>query len=901
MSERPSAGGNRPVEQKNRTTSDKAGKGGDTARTRHQKKKENKKKWGKAFKVLFWTLLATGILLVAGAAWFVKGIIDDAPAITFLDVQPEGYTTILYDQEGNEIQQLHGEDANRIYVELDQIPVHVQDAFIAIEDERFWSHNGVDVRGIFRAVVRNIQANNLTASGASTLTQQLIKNNVLDSEKRWERKIQEQYLAIQLERQISKELILEYYLNTIHLGKGNNGVQAAANAYFNKEIWELTVAEGAVLAAITQRPAALEPVANPEANRTRQQAVLAKMLELGFIDQATHDQALSEDVHKNIQYVREQIAESSDYSYFVDATIQQLSKDLQEAKGFTETQAFNMIYRGGLRVHITQDLKMQEAMDGILNDDANYPPENEDYAIKVMFSLSVEGKDGTEHKYKEGEFKTREKAESFVEELKAEWTADGGKILAEKVLYVPQPQAAMAVLDYRTGHVKAISGGRGVKVGNQTFNRATQAKRQPGSTFKTLAAYVPAIDARGYTLATVMDDVPFTYQGYSPKNWYSTFKGISTVREGLEQSMNILAVKAMVDVTPDLAFQYLEDMGFSTLVDRKTIDGKVYTDKTMALPLGGLTEGVTVLELTVAYGSIANQGVYVEPILYTKVLNHDGSILLDNQPETRTVMKDSTAFLVTNALQTAVEVGTGREVIFKNTKMPVAGKTGTTTDNIDLIFAGYTPYYAAAIWMGYDQPKRMAYQRGYHKFIWRDVMDKIHEGLPYKEFTMPGSVVQARICTESGLLAVEGLCDADPRGSTVRYEYFAQGTVPTQTCDVHIAVPLCALSNLLATEYCPEEVVGSKVFIQRPARLLSDKWSTEYSGNIADWIYQLPANLEGEYCNIHGPQSREPFEEESREGENGEGTGIVIGREKPGRGRQNETEETDETHRNEEN
>lgn len=822
----------------------------------HSVPKKKTKKVGITFiKVFTFSILLIGIIGVATGLGIAKAIIDSAPPLDLQKVVPEGYATIIYDQTGNEIQQLHGEDANRIYVQLDQIPKHMQDAVVAIEDERFWQHNGVDIQGIFRAIYNNIKVGDLTASGASTLTQQVIKNNVLSTEKKFERKIQEQYLAVQLEKEIDKKKILELYLNTSPFGRGTLGVQTAASTYFNKDISELTIAESAVIASITQRPTYYDPVINPENNRARQTIVLQKMLEQGYITQAEYDTALAEDVYGHIQIINQTIEEQSDYSYFVDEVIREVSEDLKVQKGYTETEAFNLIYRGGLSIYITQDLEMQKIVDDVFINEINFPPKEQMYAVRLMFTLSVQTANGAEHHYEEAEFDTQEEAEAHIEALKSEWVKEGDEILAEKALFIPQPQAAMVIMDYHNGHVKALAGGRGEKIGNQTFNRATQAKRQPGSTFKVLAAYLPAIDTMGYTLATVIDDVPFTVStgggSYSPKNWYKGYRGLSTVRLAIRDSMNICAVKTIYDIGPQTGYDYLLNLGFTTLVDSEMVDGKTFTDKTLALALGGITHGVTPLELNAAYGAIANNGVYVEPVFYTKVLNHDGALLLEKVPTTRTVMKETTSFLLTSAMRDVITSGTGTLANFGS--MPIAGKTGTTQDDVDLLLSAYTPYYVATVWMGYDQPKRMRYDKSYHSLIWKDIMQKIHEDLPYKDFERPSGITSASICTESGKLAVPGLCDKDPRGSTIKTEYFAAGTVPTESCDVHVKATICEDSGLFANEYCPEDTKKEKIFIVRPEPLNPEEWDPATGPEIADFEYELPQSMIGEYCNVHGP------------------------------------------------
>ena len=806
-------------------------------------------------KILAFAFLLLIIVGVCAGLGFAKSIIDSAPDINVEDIVPKGYTSFIYDQDGNEMVQLHGSNANRIFVELDEIPIYLQDSFIVIEDERFWQHNGIDIKGIFRAIFTNLKSGSLS-EGASTITQQLIKNNILSTETTFERKIQEQYLAIQLEKKSDKETILENYLNTVALGRGTNGVQSASNKYFNKDVSELTIAESAVIASITKNPSYFDPVTYPENNKKRQLRILKKLLEQEKITQSQYDEALNEDVYNNIQIVNKSISGNSSYSYYVDEVISRVIDDLMAKKNYTESQASNLIYRGGLSIYCNQDSAIQKIVDETYTNEDFFPKKNVDYAVRLFYTVTIKDKDGNKKDInKDKTFDTDEEAENYMQQVKQELEAEGNTIVSDSSISVPQPQSAMAIIDQHTGYVKAISGGRGEKVGNRTFNRATNSKRHPGSTFKVLAAYLPAIDTAGYTLATVIDDVPkkFPNNPYGwPKNYYTKYKGLSTIREGIKYSMNILAVETLNDIGVQTGYDYLIKLGFTTLVENDTVNGKNYTDKGLSLALGGLSQGVTVLELTAAYAAIANNGVYIEPTFYTRVLDHDGQLLLQKEPVTRTVMKETTAFLLTDALVDVCSPGgTGYPVRFDG--MPIAGKTGTSSDDVDLVFAGFTPYYTAVVWKGYDQQQEQVYVgNGYHKKIWKEVMKRIHENLPRKEFDKPSGIVTARICTESGKLAVSGLCNKDPRGSTVRTEYFAKGTEPTETCDVHVKAVICKDSDLLATEYCPESSKVEKVYIQRLVPFVPlDPNRPPY---IADRQYELLPSKVGEYCNIHTAQ-----------------------------------------------
>ncbi len=813
-------------------------------------------------------IFVLGLTVCAGIG-ITMAIIDSAPTMDYeRDILPKGYTTFVYNQRGDEVAKLYGADSNRIYAPMDMIPAHLRNAFVAIEDERFYEHGGIDMKGIFRALINNIKSKDLTGEGASTITQQVIKNNVLTKDQTFKRKIQEQYLAIKLEQHVDKDTILESYLNTVALGRGTNGVQSASHRYFNKDVSELTLAESAVLASITQYPVRYDPISNPANNEQRQKVVLSKMLEQNMINKQEYDIASAEDVYGNIEDVSANHINQSKYSYFVDEVIMRVKDDLIDQYDYTSEEAYDLIYRGGLSIYITQDNYMQDIVDVEFLDENNYPPQHEDYAVTVTYSLSVNKKDeGTKHYYKKKEFDTNEEADAYVDELKKTWIGEGDQILTESKILVPQPQASMVILDHHTGQVKAIAGGRGEKSGNQLLNRATT-EIQPGSTFKILAAYLPAIDTGRYTLATVQDDVPFSYspspnsEPWEVHNWYDSskykynYKGLSTVRDGITWSMNIHAVKTLLDIGIDTGFEYLEQLGFTTLAESKVIDGETHTDKVPSLALGGISEGVSLLELTAAYGTIANNGSYIKPIFYTKVLAHDGSILLENiQPKPRQVIKETTSFLLTEAMIDVIKKGTATIATFNNVSMPIAGKTGTSTLKKDLVFSGYTPYYSASIWMGYDTPKEQVYNKSYHKILWQKIMEEIHKGLPRKEFEKPAGLERATICTESGKLAVTGLCSLDPRGSTIRQEYFAKGTVPTEICDVHIKHTMCSSSGLFANKYCPTYVKFTKVYIERPE---PSTWDTSKSPRIQDLKYELPYSMVGEYCNIHRPQAPQP-------------------------------------------
>ena len=733
-------------------------------------------------------VLAICIIGMIGGLIFVKRILDNSPEVTPDDVRPKGYTTIVYADDGaTELERFVEAGSNREYKSIDQIPVDLQHAFVAIEDERFYEHNGIDPQGILRAGIIGITSGDFS-QGASTLTQQLIKNNVFPDfvneetfYDRLERKIQEQFLALDIEKQMSKDEIMEAYLNTINLGQNTLGVQSASKRYFNKDVSELTLSECTVLAAITQNPSLYNPITNPEDNARRRTEVLNRMLDQGYIDQAAYDEAAADDVYTRIQAVNAAIGEDSPYSYFIDALSEQVIDDLMSRLGYTESQAYNALYSGGLTIISTQNTTMQQICDEEMNNDANFPWLKE---YGLSYALTVTRADGTIENYGSEAvqnyrastygvdsaltFSSEEQARAMVEEWKAT-IAQEGDTYDERITITPQPQASATIIDQATGQIKAMVGGRGAKETSQSLNRAYQgSRRQPGSCFKILATYAPALDTNQITLASVFDDKPWHYSnGTEFKNVGNRYYGNVTVREAIAQSMNSVAVQTIQQIGPQLGYEYAKNnFSMSTLMEE---------DMYEPIALGGVN-GVYNYELCAAFASIANGGVYNTPTLYTKILDHDGNVLIENPTESHQAVKDSTAALLTSAMESVVEEGSGSAAALDN--MPVAGKTGTADNDKDIWFCGFTPYYTCAVWGGYDDPKSMTNIDTTFRFrIWKSIMSRIHAGLETKQFEMPTSVEQKTICTESGMLARPG-CPS-------RTEYFATDNAPTETCTGH--------------------------------------------------------------------------------------------------------------------
>lgn len=789
------------------------------------------------FKSLF--VLCLFLVVVGTAIGFgmVKGIIDNAPSVDILNIQPDRFATTIYDAKGNLTDTLVTSGSNRELATYDELPQNLVNAFISIEDARFRSHNGIDIRSIARAV-RGLISDDYSGGG-STITQQLIKNNVFSGgmETSWgakiERKLQEQYLAVQLEKnsgmskEDTKDLIITDYLNTINLGNNTLGVKVAARRYFNKDVSDLTLSECAVLASITKNPSKLNPISGRDNNAQRRKIVLQNMYDQGYITKEQQEEALSDDVYDRIQNVDTAAKEnSSHYSYFTDELIDQVTNALMEKLDYSESQASNLLYSGGLQIYTTQDPALQTIVDEEINNPDNYSVAK----YSVEYRLSVTHADGSTQHYSEqdlktfrktqldnpsfdGLYKNPEAVQSDIDAYKAWLLKDGDKIIGESQNLILQPQTSFVLMDQHTGEVKALCGGRGEKKASLTLNRASNVYRQPGSAFKVITAFAPAIDACGATLGTVYYDAPYTIGNKSFRNWWNKsygYTGYHSIRDGIIYSMNIVAVRTLMEtVTPQLGVEYAENMGITSL-DKNDLGA--------ALALGGLTKGVSNLELTAAYASIADGGVYTKPRFFTKILDHNGKVLIDNEPETKQVLKDSTAFLLTDAMAESMKSNRlfarpGISITSTSTRaaltgMSAAGKSGTTTGSNDIWFVGYTPYYTAGIWAGCDNNQKLSNGNGgttFHKDIWRNIMNRVSEGMPDPGFTIPDSIETAEICRKSGKRAIPGVCSADPRGNAVYTEYFAKGTAPTEVCDKHVAVTVCAESGMRPTPYCPNK------------------------------------------------------------------------------------------------
>lgn len=737
------------------------------------KKKRKKKKHPilKAILILF----LVGVIAVVGLGiGFVQSVVNGAGALTREDFEISQFTTTIYDKNGDVYTQLYSEE-NRSYVSLSEMSPYLKAAFISIEDERFETHFGIDIKRTGAAVFKWITTGN-SDFGGSTITQQLIKKVTNDQDRSWQRKAREIVRAVQLEQWLSKDQIIELYMNIIYLGEGSYGVEKAAYTYFNKHAKDLTIAECALIAGLAQSPEGRNPYNYPESAKARQELVLGKMLELEKITQAEYEEAINQE----LVYEKGSLELVSSNSYFVDALVDQLIDDLQEQRGISEVMAQKMVYTNGLKIYTTVDPDIQSALEEVYKDQSYF-------------------------KLRTGE-------------------------------YDPEVQSAMVVIDYKKGNVVGLIGGAGEKTTLRGLNRATMMRRAPGSTIKPLAVYAPGIDQGIFTAATTYDDIPLVYKysttTWTPHNSYTAYRGLTSVRKGVEISSNIVAAKAFLDVSADVSYSYLEDFGVTSLTSSDKVPG--------ALALGGLTKGISPLEHAAAYGTLANEGIYIEPKLYTSVLGMNNEIILEKVSEVREVVKESTAYIVTSMLQDVINgtEATGGSARLSN--MTAAGKTGTSNESKDRWFAGYTPYYVASTWVGYDQQKTVNMSGNPAAKIWKAVMQKIHTDLPNKKFEQPSSVVTANVCMDSGLLVTDA-CRYDRRGDRTKSEIFEKGTVPTKECTIHKYVSVCPDTFKLPNPTCIKTVGTFNLVV------LDRGYEEAPSSLPKDYEYEIPQT----FCDFH--------------------------------------------------
>lgn len=716
------------------------------------------------FSLLSLLLIGVFCALILSSAFVIyatQGI--DAELDMDMLVSKQGRTTKLYyknaDGEAVELEneRLYGAE-NRIWIPLENIPIDVQNAFIAIEDHRFFEHSGVDLKRTAGAVLSFITPSG-ASYGGSTITQQLIKNLTGDNTVTPKRKITEIMRAMDLEKHMTKDAILELYLNTVYLSEGCYGLETASELYFGKSASELTLAEGASLAAIIQYPTRYDPLTSPEYNKERRDTILWRMHGLGLIETDAYEEALATEIELHLGQKEDTGAKNS---WFTEVVIEDVIRDLSETYGLSRAAASHMLYNGGLSVYTTMDAKMQAAVEAYYENIENFPK-------------SEEGTRAT---------------------------------------------SSAVVINQKNGHLLAVAGDTGEKRSDRIFNLATQMLRSPGSVIKPVSVYAPAIEKNIVTWASVYDDVPVTMtkegSGYTlwPKNNPRVYAGLTTVNAALCKSTNTVAVRVLQQLGVHTSFRYAKALGLSTLIENETAEnGKVLSDVALApMALGAVTRGVSVREMTGAYGALACEGIYHKTISYTQVYDKDGKLLLSNQEDGERIFSEDTADLMTRLLQNVVSYGTASDLTLQRS-VSVAGKTGTSNANTDRWFIGYTPDLLCGVWYGYKDARDI----GTHKknpavLVFDGLMTKIYgtdsaETLTLdKNRTFPQSenIVSCLYCKDSGERPASA-CSCDPRGHRIALGYFKKGTEPKTYCDTHILVDYDKVTRAVACEKCPSE------------------------------------------------------------------------------------------------
>lgn len=765
-----------------------------------KKKKSKHPKLKKVIKILLIIFLLVCIIGAGIIAGVFLGLFGDDFKITKEELQLSKMNSVVKDIDGNVIANLAG-DENRKIITKAEMPDYLPKAFVSIEDERFYKHHGVDIKRTAAATVTYVVHRGSSSFGGSTITQQLIKNLTNEKDdsgvKGILRKVKEMSKAYQVEKMISKDQILELYLNLIFLGDKTYGVEVAAQYYFNKSAKELDLAECAFLAGINHSPNGYKPFETYEGKenaeelkakmvekiKKRTKTVLMKMKELGQIKTEEEYTAAVAEVDTGLNFIQGTVYTGGQYSYHTAAAINQVRKDLMEKNGWNEKFADMQIRNGGYTIYTTQNTEIQKRIE-------------EEY-LKTKYIIKGKEKD------ENGNLKNQ------------------------------QSQSAMVIIDYKKGYVVGTVGGLGSESNAIGLNRATS-NRQTGSSMKPICVVAPGLENGVVTAGTVYDDCATSFGGYEPEN-YNNYKGPITIRDAIETSQNIVPLKAMYEIGPANSIKFLRDMGFASLVTAK--ENKAKNDESLPLALGGLTNGATPVEMAAAYGTIANDGNYITPTFYTQVQDRSGNVILEAKQETRRVMSEQNAYIEKSILKQPVIGAAGTATYCKISGFDVAAKTGTTNESKDRWLCGFTPYYSAAVWYGYDIPERVSFP-GTNPAgqIWAGVMKDIHKNLEKQTFKEPDGIVSATICRDTGLLATE-------RCSRSYKEIFVKGTVPTEKCQGQITVNICKETGKVANEFCPVDQVYSKTYTIKPPKEQNAKWKSNYGDKYG--------NPPTEICTVH--------------------------------------------------
>ena len=717
--------------------------------------------------ILMMAILLTVAILVTGlalAAYAIRNTEREIDSDIFEAISTSSASTIYYyksenDRINDNATQLVGEDIyggfRNTPVEYEEIPQNLIDAFVCIEDKRFFEHNGVDWKRTLGATA-NYFLKFRNEFGGSTITQQLIKNVTGEDSYSLNRKLQEIFWAVDLESKMSKEEILESYLNIINLSNGCYGVGAAARYYFSKDLSELTLGECAAIAAITNNPSYYDLKNNPENNKMRRNIILSEMLTQGYITEPEYNEAYNNAVTLNLQSDNKGIN-----SWYVDMVLEDVIDGLVFDKGYTREVASRLIYTGGFKIYTAMDFEIQ----GLL--------------------------------------------EEYYANIKNFYQTGSGE----------EPQSAMIIINPYNGAILGVAGAIGKKSGNRLQNYATDAQRPAGSVIKPISVYAPALEKNIITWSTVYDDTPVNFSNAQeptqanawPKNVTREYRGLTNINYAIEQSVNTVSVKVLEDVGLDDSFDFLKNkLHIESLIESRTLsNGVTITDKDYAaLGLGQFNYGVSLLEITAAYSIFVNEGIYSRPRSFYKVTDVNGNIILENEYHGEAVMSKENAIIMTKMLQNVLANGTAKSITLQE-NVECAGKTGTTQDNCDRWYIGYTPYYVGGVWYGYEYPRSLsASTNKVCVETWDNIMTKLHQKYiddkVLKHFDDSENIVTAEYCKDSGLLLSEA-CEHDPRGSRSEIGYFVKGTEPTKKCQTHTLVRYDSAEGCIASNDCDNE------------------------------------------------------------------------------------------------
>lgn len=954
----------------NRATS-RNGQGTSTDRTTRRPSRKKKKPLGKRIlKIAIYILIigvSLGIIGTGIAYSFAKNVVKDLPPIDPSKINELlGENSVILDSNGNLMETIQN-DGLRTIIHFEEMSPQLINAYVAVEDKTFWTHGGFNYVRLVGSVWNSI-THGVRIQGTSTITQQLARNLYLvetKSTRSIDRKIKEAYYTLQLENLLNKEQIIEAYLNTIWLGSGANGVQAAAQAYFSKDASDLDLVESAMLAGIPSSPKNYTPMLRVnkaditdtdriiddtdelytliynENAENRFKVVIRLMLNNEYITQEEYDAVKDTDLFSKLKPSKLSNVDIS--SYFADMVRDDVLEALMNKYSYTKEEATTMLYTKGLQITSTIDLDVQKKLEAtyekyyesmpkvsvrfnsignviskegrlllykyenLVNEaaelvipkaDYNYDSEGNLVLLKDRRLVFYPNKqDGNvvsvqvllRNIYKESEldvtpsgvrnvsnfktysgkdvmiptkYKTLDDSgnlvvsKAFLSEDPGffKLSSEGDLLIAEKNYVfseqaIVQPQSSTVIIDYHTGQLKAVVGGRNI-TGQKIYNRAVN-PRQPGSSIKPLAVYLPALDTKKFTAASVIDDIPVFLKGGTdrwPLNWYegtTKYWGLQTLRESLEWSINVNAAQVAQAVGMETSISYLKKLGVTSVVET----GASNDVNLSAMSLGGMSRGISPFEMAQAYGAIANGGVLNSTITFTRVVDNGGNVILENEPILTKVADVKSTYILHDMLRSTVTNGLAKVAAIRggNIGIPVAGKTGTTSNQIDAWFVGYTPYYSASVWFGndanlpLDQGSKVAAQ------FWNYVMKDIHEGYDNKDFQTVDGLLTLSVDTKSGLLPSE-FSSLDPRG-TIRSEIFIPGTEPMEVDNVHVETQICKESNKLATEFCPVESVETRVMVQRQVPLTEEAWTM-----VRDAEFEVPALV----CDIHDASNYVP-------------------------------------------